>query len=89
MNYLIAVYPDRIAAEAAYTDLEKADIPKTDLVILGKGYQTADEFGFIDPSTQGKKQAKLYDVYAGMNAAAMDNLIQKARRNKRIQRRQQ
>ena len=59
MNYLIAVYPDRIAAEAAYTDLEKADIPKTDLVILGKGYQTADEFGFIDPSTQGKKQAKL------------------------------
>lgn len=59
MNYLIAVYPDRISAEAAYTELEQSEISKSDLAILGKGYQTADEFGFIDPSQVGGKQAKL------------------------------
>ncbi|AFY36914.1 hypothetical protein Lepto7376_0482 [[Leptolyngbya] sp. PCC 7376] len=63
MNYLIAVYPDRITAEAAYTDLEQSEIPKSDLTILGKGYQTADEFGFIDPTQQGKKQAKLMSFW--------------------------
>lgn len=59
MNYLIAVFPDRITAEEAYTQLEKAQVPTKDLAIVGKGYQTADEFGFIDPSKQAKKQAKL------------------------------
>ena len=63
MNYLIAVYPDRITAEAAFTDLEQSEIPKSDLAILGKGYQTADEFGFIDPAQQGKKQAKLMSFW--------------------------
>lgn len=57
MSYLIAIVNDRISAEAAYTALEKAGIPLQNLTILGKGYKTADEFGFIDPSKQGKKQA--------------------------------
>jgi hypothetical protein len=63
MNYLIAVYPDRISAEAAYTELEKSEIAKSDLVILGKGYQTADEFGFIDPTQKGAEQAKLMSFW--------------------------
>lgn len=63
MNYLIAVFADRISAEAAYTELEKTDIAKQDLAILGKGYQTADEFGFIDPSKQARKQAKLMSYW--------------------------
>jgi len=56
MNYLVAVLPDRIQAEAAYLGLEKESIKST---ILGKGYKTADEFGLIDPKEQAKKQAKL------------------------------
>ncbi len=57
MNYLIAVFPDRIKVEEAYTALEKADIPTEKVTILGQGYKTADEFGFIDPGRQAKKRA--------------------------------
>ena len=56
MNYLIAILPNRIEAEAAYTALEKADLPMDKVTILGRGYQTADEFGLIDPGTKAKKQ---------------------------------
>lgn len=57
MNYLIAVLSDRIAAEEAYTALEKAEIPRSQMSILGRGYKTADEFGLIDPNQQAKKGA--------------------------------
>jgi hypothetical protein len=56
MNYLVAVLPDRIQAEAAYLALEKSGIKST---ILGRGYKTADEFGLIDPKDQAKKQAQI------------------------------
>lgn len=57
MNYLIAVLPDRIKAEEAYTALEKANIPTEQITILGRGYKSADEFGLIDPFEQAKKRA--------------------------------
>ena len=57
MNYLIAVLPDRIKAEEAYTALEKSNVPQSQISILGKGYKTADEFGLIDPAQQAKKRA--------------------------------
>jgi hypothetical protein len=57
MNYLIAILPDRIKAEEAYTALEKAGIPQPQISILGKGYKTADEFGLIDPGQKAKQQA--------------------------------
>ncbi len=57
MNYLIAVLPDRLKAEAAYTDLETLGIDRSQLAIIGRGYQTADEFGLIDPLQQAKKRA--------------------------------
>lgn len=60
MNYLVAVLPDRIQAEAAYLALEKEDIKST---ILGRGYKTADEFGLIDPKEQAKKQARLMSYW--------------------------
>ncbi|MBD2435718.1 hypothetical protein [Nostoc sp. FACHB-110] len=60
MNYLVAVLPDRIQAEAAYLALEKDSINST---ILGKGYKTADEFGLIDPQVEAKKQAKLMALW--------------------------
>ena len=57
MSYLIAVVRDRVAAEAAYTALEKAGISTDLLTIVGQGYKSADEFGLIDPGEQAKKQA--------------------------------
>jgi hypothetical protein len=57
MNYLIAVLSDRLKAEEAYTALEKAGIPQTQVTILGRGYKTADEFGLIDPQQQARKNA--------------------------------
>jgi hypothetical protein len=57
MSYLIAVLRDRLQAEEAYTALEKIGISTDLLTILGRGYKSADEFGFIDPGQQAKKQA--------------------------------
>ncbi|MGB3507888.1 MAG: hypothetical protein WBA93_01305 [Microcoleaceae cyanobacterium] len=57
MNYLVAVLSDRIQAEAAYSALEKEDLPMKQVAILGRGYQTADEYGLIDPNEQARKQA--------------------------------
>ncbi|MGK7946704.1 MAG: hypothetical protein AB4058_19770 [Microcystaceae cyanobacterium] len=63
MNYLIAVLPDRIKAEEAYTALEKAGMSPSQLAIIGKGYRTADEFGLIDPTSQAKKRAILMSYW--------------------------
>jgi hypothetical protein len=60
MNYLVAVLPDRIQAEAAYLALEQQAINST---ILGKGYKTADEFGLVDPKAEAQKQAKLMSYW--------------------------
>lgn len=59
MNYLVAVLPDRIQAEAAYSALEKEGLPMNQVSILGRGYKSADEFGLLDPNEEAKKQAKL------------------------------
>lgn len=59
MNYLIAVLPDRIQAEAAYLALEKDEIPISQVTILGRGYKSADEFGLIDPYAPARQQVKL------------------------------
>jgi hypothetical protein len=59
MNYLVAVLPDRIQAEAAYVALEKEGLPTPQVAILGKGYKSADEYGLIDPNEQARKQARL------------------------------
>ncbi|GAB4239278.1 MAG: hypothetical protein Kow0049_26510 [Stanieria sp.] len=78
MNYLVAVLSDRIKAEEAYTALEKANIPQDQVTILGKGYKTADEFGFIDPMQQAKKRAILMAYWLvpfGFAAGYLFNLI--------------
>jgi hypothetical protein len=63
MNYLVAVLKDRIEAEQAYTTLEKEGLPMDKVTILGQGYQSADEFGLIDPSEEGKKQIKQFAIW--------------------------
>lgn len=59
MNYLVAVLPDRIQAEAAYSALEKAELPMDKVAILGRGYRSADEYGLIDPNESAGRLAKL------------------------------
>ncbi len=63
MNYLVAVLPDRIQAEGAYSALEKAGLPMNQVTILGRGYKSADEFGLIDPNERAVKQAKFMAVW--------------------------
>lgn len=58
MNYLIAVLPDRDRAEAAYSALKNQGLAEDGVNILGEGYQTADEFGFIDPQVEVNKETK-------------------------------
>jgi len=63
MNYLVAVLPDRMQAEEAYTALEKQGLPMNQISILGRGYKSADDFGFLDPKEQANKQAKLMSYW--------------------------
>jgi hypothetical protein len=58
MNYLVAVLSDRTQVEAAYSALKQADLPIEQIAILGKGYQSADEFGLIEPKQEASKGAK-------------------------------
>lgn len=81
MNYLISVWSDRIKAEEVYTTLEKANFPMNCISILGKGYKSASEFGFIDPLDQGKKQAFLmaywlvpFGFFAGVGFSLVTDL---------------
>jgi hypothetical protein len=57
MNYLIAVLANQQEAEEAYSTLEREGIPIEQITIVGKGYQSADQFGLIDPNQQASKRA--------------------------------
>lgn len=57
MSYLIAVLSDKSKAEAAYCALAKEGLPSDRINILGNGYQSADEYGFIDPIESVRKEA--------------------------------
>lgn len=81
MKYLVAVLADRIQAEAAAVALEKEGIPINQIHILGKGYKSADEFGFIDPKQKARQQALLMAIWlvpfgfgAGFTFSFMTNL---------------
>jgi hypothetical protein len=63
MNYLVAVLSDRIQAETAYSELEQAGLPMNTVSILGRGYKSADEFGFLDPKEKASKLAKLMSFW--------------------------
>nr|WP_309734685.1 hypothetical protein [Chamaesiphon sp. OTE_75_metabat_556] len=58
MNYLVAVLPDRSQAEAAYSALAQEGLPNDGINILGEGYQSADEYGLIDPNVEARKEIK-------------------------------
>jgi hypothetical protein len=58
MNYLVAVLPDRTQAEAAYSALAQEGLPNDGIDILGDGYQSADDYGLIDPNIAARTEIK-------------------------------
>ncbi|MBE9180409.1 hypothetical protein IQ268_17755 [Oculatella sp. LEGE 06141] len=58
MNYLVAVLPERMKAESAYSALEQAGLPMNQVTLLGRGYQDADDFGLIEPNQEARKQSR-------------------------------
>jgi hypothetical protein len=81
MNYLVAVLGDRAQAEAAYSALEQGGVPIDKVAILGKGYQSIDDYGLVDPREQAAKQAKLmafwlipFGLFAGLTFNAITGL---------------
>lgn len=63
MNYFVSVWADRIEVETAYSALESAGCPLSQVSILGRGYKTADEFGLIDPNEEARKQIRLMGTW--------------------------
>ncbi|MBE9077746.1 hypothetical protein IQ241_10630 [Romeria aff. gracilis LEGE 07310] len=59
MSYLVAILADRIKAEAVYTALEEAKLPKDQVSIVGAGYQTAEQANLLDPRQQTWRQIRL------------------------------
>ncbi|MGC1310129.1 MAG: hypothetical protein WA885_23110 [Phormidesmis sp.] len=57
MNYLVAVLPTRMQAEAAYAALETEGVSKEKVDILGEGFKDADEYGLINPNKRAKRGA--------------------------------
>ena len=57
MNYLVAVLENKQQVEEACSVLQKDGIDSDKVTILGQGYQSADNFGFINPNQQAKKRA--------------------------------
>jgi hypothetical protein len=58
MNYLVAVLSEQTQVEAAQSALENANLPKEKISILGRGYESADEFGLINPDRQASHRVK-------------------------------
>lgn len=63
MSYFVSVWADRIEAETAYSALESAGYPLSQVTILGRGYKTADEFGLIDPIEEARKQIRIMGTW--------------------------
>ena len=78
MNYLVAVLPDRIQAEAAYSALATAGVPDDQINLLGNGHQSADEYGLINPqqvARQGVKRELYWTVPFGFAAGFAFNWL--------------
>jgi len=78
MNYLVAVLSDRTQAEAAYAALEQEALPMDQIAIVGQGYQSADEFGLINPNQEaGKRSSQLayWLIPFGFAAGYLFNLL--------------
>ena len=59
MNYLIAVYANKVEALSARTALEKS-LPGEQISILGEGFESTDEYGLIKPDRQAKSNLQSF-----------------------------
>ena len=78
MQYLIAVLPDRIGAEAAYTALEDAGFDRSKIDIVGRGYRSADEVGLANPDVAARRQISLLNYWLvpfGFGAGFLFNIL--------------
>lgn len=58
MNYLVAVLSDKDTVEKAYSALEQKNLSLENVVILGEGYESADDFGLINPNQRALKRSR-------------------------------
>lgn len=58
MNYVVAVLPDQIQVEAAYSALAEKGLSDNQIDILGSGYKSADKYKLVDSNQQPKKGVK-------------------------------
>lgn len=57
MNYLVATFPERFSAEAAFTTLEIADYAPERISIYGGGYKTIDQLqALYDPFLAARRE---------------------------------
>lgn len=90
MNYLVAVLANKQQVEEAYSTLRQDGIPTDKVTILGQGYQSADDFGLINPNQQASKRGKklaywlvpfgfaagyIFNVLTGIEIFAFTNAI--------------
>ncbi len=78
MNYLVAVMEDRLKAEEAYAALGAANLPADSVAILGRGFQSADDYGLIDPNPPAWRQVRLMMLWLvpfGFAAGFLFNII--------------
>ncbi len=59
MNYLIAVYPNKVEVLAARTALENESLPTEQISIVGEGFKSTDDYGLIKPQRQPKNNLHL------------------------------
>jgi len=77
-NYLVAVFSNRVQAEAAYAELQEQGLPMDQVDILGKGYKSADQFGLIDPDEEADNQSSTlipWLIPFGFGAGYLFNLL--------------
>lgn len=77
-NYLVATLTDRIQAEAAFTDLEKAGLPMETISLFGRGYRSPEETPLWDPTLaqwRGIKRMMIWLLPFGFFAGCTFNQI--------------
>lgn len=78
MDYLVATYRDRMAAEAAYVAAEKVGIPLEVVRLVGRGYADLDDIALWDRDAATMKQIQMLLYWLlpfGFVAGATFNLI--------------
>ncbi|NJL82988.1 MAG: hypothetical protein HC890_08575 [Chloroflexaceae bacterium] len=58
MNYTVAIFGDRISAEAGYLALETAGLLRERIALIGPGFQTLEQFGLTDSKAQAQARAR-------------------------------